>query len=164
MDLTQIPHLNSEMISIDDAYNVIDFESSEPGIWIPLDSHEDFSLAIKSVIKLAVLASFDWNSSFEQEIVSEVDDEHLTRKFLEIDEMVNTDQVDILADAAIQYLDESAYETDPGWTVYLHPEGLCMESIWTDDSDIWDGDTRVEKIPGPKLSSSSRRKYLEHQS
>jgi hypothetical protein len=157
MNFNKIQNLNHKMIKMEDAdkglgisHKIIDFENSDPGIWIRLESHEKYNSSIKSIIQLALVVGFAWEAG-EAESNLELKSENL--------EALDDHALDELAAQAISFLDESAYESDPGWRIYLNPQGLIMESIFTDESDIWSEDREL-RAPPPPVSPSAMRKTL----
>jgi hypothetical protein len=157
MNFNKIQNLNHKMIKMEDAdkglgisHKIIDFENSDPGIWIRLESQEKYNSSIKSIIQLALVVGFAWEVG-EGESNLELKSENL--------EALEDHALDELATRAISFLDESAYESDPGWRIYLNPQGLIMESIFTDESDIWSEDREL-RAPPPPISPSAMRKTL----
>ena len=158
MNLNKFKDLNHKMIKLEDidksldiSHKLIDFENSEPGIWIYLDSREKFNSSIKSIIQLALVVGFAWETG-DGESNLEVKFENLG--------VLEDYALDELATQAISFLDESAYESDPGWRIYLNPQGLIMESIFTDEFDIWSEDRELSPPP-PSISPAALRKMLD---
>ena len=157
MKLSQIKYLNHKMVKLEDidkslgiSHKLIDFENSEPGIWIHLDSRKKFNSSIKSIIQLALVVGFAWETRGSESSL-EVKFENL--------EVLEDYALDELAAQAISFLNESAYESDPGWRIYLNPQGLVMESIFTDEFDIWSEDRELSPPP-PPISPAAMRKML----
>jgi hypothetical protein len=154
MKLTDIDGLIHNKLAIDESSEppYVDFESSEQGLWISFERDSSFSHHLKSVINLALYLGFNW----ENLSVSKHSDNKLTKWTANL---VDDSEIDSVFNEALEYLDELAYETDPGWCILFSPEGLVMESIWTDDSDIWDEDREPKALP-PKVSASAWREYV----
>ena len=154
MKLTDIDGLIHNKLAIDESSEppYVDFELSEQGLWISFETHSSFSHRLKSVINLALYLGFNW----ENLNVSKHSDSKLMKWS---SSLINATELDSVFDEALEYLDEIAYETDPGWCILFSPDGLVMESIWTDDSDMWDEDREPKALP-PKVSASAWREYL----
>lgn len=116
----------------------IDFENSKQSVWIPFYS-DNPNKTFRAVIHLSLILGYKW-----QDIgIRSLDHSKLS---MWLNRIVSDEDIDKEVADCLEYLNEWAYETDPGWIFLLNREGLSMSSIWTEDSDIWDGESRSEKI------------------
>lgn len=154
MELSEIDGLALNKIDFHDEFEppYIDFECSEQGIWIPFRNQISYSANLKSGIRLALLLGFKW-----EDLGVEVHTDLKLEQWLS--DLSSDNEIDAEFDNALTYLDENAYETDPGWRISFSLDGLYMESIWTDESDMWDEDRESRPIP-PRISASAWREYL----
>jgi hypothetical protein len=140
MQIPKIDGLDLDSVVFDDElYNdhlTIDFESSKQSVWIPFNA-DNPNKTFKAVINLSLVLGYKW-----QDIgIESLEDSELSNWL----ESINSDDdIDNEVAESLEYLNEWAYETDPGWIFLLDLEGLKMSSIWTEDSDIWDGESRTE--------------------
>lgn len=134
------------------AQPLISFEKSTPGMWLTLGNYEQFNHCLKEIITLAINCGFWWNVN-DGEI-------ELAQKLGDLWDLNDDTSIDAIFDEALEYLNDLAINDDPGWTLVFDRNGLSMESIWTDDSDIWD-ESREERPPTPSFSAETIRKMLK---
>lgn len=150
-------YLNFNMIAFDDgnedSYPQINFEKSKQGMWLSLENTGDFNLCIKEIIALAFNFGFLWNEGDG--------DVQLAQNLENLKKMNDEPELDSLFIEAFNYLNDEAFNDDPGWELIFDRSGLKMQSIWTEDSDIWD-ESREARPPSPTFSSEVIRKMLEN--
>lgn len=130
----------------------IDFEASEQGTWFTLKKGDNFNRHQKLTIGLALFTGFKWE---DLEVTH-----HSDRKLEEFLNIARSnEEIDDLFDEALEYLEDFAYETDPGWHLSFTSDGLSMESIWTDEIDMWDEDRELKPLT-PIISASAWREFL----
>ena len=129
----------------------IDFENSATGRWIKLDRISDLNDGFKSIIKLAIYIGFEHPGikSFDS----------LTEAFNQVDNLMDIEEVDLFSSEAIEYLNDCAYESDPGWEIALGVDWLYMSSLYTDESDIWSEDREL-KPPAPAVTPRALRAWM----
>lgn len=153
MQIPKIDGLDLDSVVFDDElYNdhlTIDFESSKQSVWIPFNT-DNPNRTFKAVINLSLILGYKW-----QDIgIESLEDSELSNWL----ESINSDDdIDNEVAESLEYLNEWAYETDPGWIFLLDHEGLTMSSIWTEDSDIWDGESRTEILFPEAISPKELR-------
>jgi len=135
-----------------DTHPLISFEQSTQGMWLTLGSHEEFNHCVKEIITLAIICGFLWNEGDRED--------GLGQKLSNLGDLNDDPSIDIIFDEALEYLNDLALNADPGWALVFNRRGLLMESIWTDDSDIWD-ESREERPPTLSFSPDTIRKMLK---
>jgi hypothetical protein len=135
-----------------DTYPLISFEQSTQGMWLTLRSYEEFNHCIKEIITLAINCGFLWNKGDGED--------ELAQKLSNLWELNDDASIDDIFDGALEYLNDWAFNDDPGWALVFNRRGLLMESIWTDESDMWD-ESREERPPTLSFGSDVIRKMLK---
>ena len=135
-----------------DPYPCISFEQSTQGMWLTLGSYEEFNHCVKEIIALAINCGFLWDEG-DGEV-------ELAQRLSNLGDLDDDTSIDNVFAEAFDYLNDWAYNDDPGWALVFNRNGLLMESIWTDDSDMWD-ESREERPPALSFGSDVIRKMLK---
>lgn len=153
---TGFRYLNLEKIFMyeDDEchYPIISFEQSEQGIWLSLQSLKEFNECLKEIIALAINCGFNWKDGDGEK--------QFATRMNQLETLNDDSSLDRFFGEALEYLNELALNDDPGWQLTFDRSGLLMQSIWSDESDMWD-ESREERPPTPSFGSDVIRKMLQ---
>ena len=136
----------------DYAYPLISFEQSAQGLWLSLTRFNEFNECLKEIIALAFNCGFNWEDG-DGEV-------EFAKRMNSLEDLNDDFSIDSLFNEALEYLNDLAFNDDPGWLLTFDRDGLRMQSMWSDDSDIWD-ESREERSSAPSFGSHVIRKMLQ---
>lgn len=149
-------YLNLEKIFMyedgDCHHPLISFEQSSQGMWLSLKGLDEFNDCLKEMIALAFNCGFKWEEGEGEE--------EFARRMNELEELTDNNSLDALFNEALEYLNDWAINDDPGWQLIFNTFGLRMQSIWSDESDMWD-ESREYRSPTPSFTAEVIRTVLE---
>jgi len=133
-------------------FPLISFEQSTQGMWLILQSLDEFNECLKEIIALAINCGFNWEDGDGEKQFAE--------RMNHLEALNDDSSLDLLFGEALDYLNEWAENDDPGWQLTFGRGGLRMQSIWSDESDMWD-ESREYRPPTPSFGSDVIRKMLQ---